>query len=170
MTQKDSLSRFKRRLISQSKEETIAEQIELHDLDSVDAKRVEELLKNFSLLEEILKFEIEHLERGDHHTAISRLEEKQEVVTLLEIQVPAVAHVFENDDELSAKMKDNFKTINELQEKAAHLIERASEATKTISAEVQRIIKRHSLGGLYDQRGKQSRKNNFIKSKFSGEL
>ncbi len=83
-------------------------------------------------------------------------DKKSDVSKALEIKEALVLTILPRveDDEKKDEVKAAFKDLGEAISKNSKLVDRISDAASAVSAEFRRILKRHSLEGLYEKTGK----------------
>lgn len=126
-----------------------------------------ELLKKFTkCLEKESQIISEGMSEGMSDNLVKVFEQKKELSDQMEVKEKISLEALQrlDDEDKKEAIKQVIVDLNDAKNKNLSAILRIKEAVSSVKNEVERIQKRHSLNGLYDDTGKPVN-GNFIKKK-----
>lgn len=106
-------------------------------------------------LTELLRHEIEAVERGDMSSVEVTLARKRDLLAQIEDASPALQAEIPSDNKVARLLNDRLTALREVLEQDLRIVERMSNAARDLANELGRIRKRHGLSGIYSAKGHQ---------------
>lgn len=106
-------------------------------------------------LTELLRHEIDAVERGDMTTVEATLARKRDLLTQIEEMSPALQAEIPTDNKVARLLNERLSALREVLEQDLRIVERMTNAARDLATELGRIRKRHGLAGIYSAKGQQ---------------
>lgn len=106
-------------------------------------------------LTELLRHEIDAVERGDVSAIETSLTRKRELLSQIEEASPALQAEIPTDNKVARLLNERLSALREVLEQDLRIVERMGTAARDLATELGRIRKRHGLGGTYSAKGQQ---------------
>lgn len=106
-------------------------------------------------LTELLRQEIDAVERGDVSAIETSLTRKRELLSQIEEASPALQADIPTDNKVARLLNDRLSALREVLEQDLRIVERMGTAARDLATELGRIRKRHGLAGTYSAKGHQ---------------
>ncbi len=121
-----------------------------------DKVSIEEFVSLVSRMSETLDFEAQILKNREFGQLQEVLEKKNEISKALEIKQGIVFNLIPRlkDKERKDEIREVFEELNQKLRESEAILSLMSKASSSVSAEFTKILKRHSLDGLYEKSGK----------------
>ena len=108
---------------------------------------------------EILGKEVRAIGRGQFDAVKELYEEKAEVLKWLELRAPVVEPFMAHSAARSAGIPDKLSTFQAVLVEDSELLSRIAKAAATIVREVEKVLNRNSLDGIYGSSGEKISQN-----------
>lgn len=106
-------------------------------------------------LTELLRQEIEAVERGDMSSVEATLARKRDLLAQIEEASPALQADIPSDNKVARLLNERLSALKEVLEQDLRIVERMTNAARDLANELGRIRKRHGLAGTYSAKGQQ---------------
>jgi chromosome segregation ATPase len=104
-------------------------------------------------LVDLLKTEIENIERGNFQKIGELFQKKRELVARIESCVPKLKEELHPETKTARLLRERLATLRAILEEDIGIVERMAVAASDLADEIERIRKRHSLSGIYGAKG-----------------
>jgi hypothetical protein len=102
---------------------------------------------------DLLKSEIDSIERGNFQKIAEVFQRKRELVATIEACTPRLKEELEPETKTAKLLRERIATLKAILEEDIGIAERMAAAARDLADEIARIRRRHSLSGIYNASG-----------------
>ncbi len=124
-------------------------------LTGEDIENLEQYARRLDEAIEILEQEVQAIGRGQFDAVKTLYEEKAEVLKWLELRAPVVEPFMAHTAARSAGVPDKLAAFKAVLMEDSELLSRIANAAATIVREVEKVLNRNSLDGIYGASGEK---------------